>query len=62
MSVVDVCTQSHTPAVRALFHILGVDYEDRDVSMSAAWRDEMEHRVGAKLQVRVRLGLGSGLT
>jgi glutaredoxin len=37
--------------VRALFHILGVDYEDRDVSMSAAWRDEMEVRVGARLQL-----------
>jgi len=32
--------------VRSMFEILGVDYEDRDVSMSAEWLAELEGRMG----------------
>jgi len=41
-------TYDNCEKIRALFQILGVDYEDRDVSMSTEWRDELESRLGGR--------------
>ena len=38
--------------VRAKFEILGVDYEDRDVSMSTEWLAELEVRIAGRLAKR----------